>query len=135
MSRIHPAFRRVAALVLLAAGFVSLSSCSAPRVYYELRFVGIERAAPLEDGQFELVYTTPAETLYYSPGVDLDLGDEVVRLKVLRAYHRDEGAPAVRAHALRPYVQRVKLAVPAGRTLVLSDGHAERRLWPDRRMP
>ena len=117
---------RVAGLGLLLG---LLPGCGPPRVYYELGFVQVESAQPVAGG-FELVYRTPVETMYHSPGVDVVKDGDALRVYVVRAFHRDDGDPDRRAEALVATERRVIVEAQATDSIVLCDGREERPVWP-----
>lgn len=108
-----------------------ITSCLRGSPCYELEFVKVDRVTKGDDGKLELVYHTLAETMFHSPGVDLERIDHTLELKVLRAYYKDDGSPDVRATAGSPFQRKVTFDLGNARSVVLTDGRSSQQIWPE----
>src|SRR5262245_12846841 len=98
-----PRILRRAVLFALYGPLAFFSGCTRPPACYELRVVTVTSVAAVDDAHLELVYSTQAETMFASPGVDVDRSGDAIDVCVLRCFYEDDGKPDVRASAAEPY--------------------------------
>jgi hypothetical protein len=129
-------FKSRVLLVLRSPVFVIVAAslavaCAREPIPYETQFVTIERVVENRPGQLEFTYRTIAETMFHSPGVDLERRGDELEVRVLRTFYKDEGDPDVRAAADEPYLRSVDIDLQGARAVVLTDGAHRVELWRD----
>ncbi len=84
-----------------------------------------------QDAQLSLRYTYPAETAFYSGGVNLQREDGLIRVVIARCKVNDPCTPDVASHLPRPTNFKAEVRFPwAGERVVLVHADGEQQLAP-----
>lgn len=119
-------------LVMITLLSIPLTACAgnSMKAHYSkamVQPVAIDRTTP---EQITIQYTTPPESLFYSPGINYEIKDGVIRVAIDRCGIRDKCAPMAKAE-LPAEGWRSKVEIPyQGQKVVMLYTDTEEQIFP-----